>query len=87
MDGLDSLYVEGGQTAIIDAVYLTSEHVSEYKKGDDSDRRRRALIVITDGEDRASFYSPGANSLRDCAKKTCRFTSSVLSASSTRKVA
>ncbi|HEY3042216.1 MAG TPA: VWA domain-containing protein, partial [Pyrinomonadaceae bacterium] len=28
-----------------------------YKKGDDSDRRRRALIVITDGEDRASFYS------------------------------
>ena len=58
MDGLDSLYVEGGQTAIIDAVYLTSEHVSEYKKGNDSDRRRRALIVITDGEDRASFYSP-----------------------------
>ncbi len=58
MDGLDSLYVEGGQTAIIDAVYLTAEHVAEYKKGNDSDRRRRALIVITDGEDRSSFYSP-----------------------------
>jgi Ca-activated chloride channel homolog len=57
MDGLDSLYVEGGQTAIIDAVYLTAEHVAEYKKGNDSDRRRRALIVITDGEDRSSFYS------------------------------
>jgi Ca-activated chloride channel homolog len=57
MDGLDSLYVEGGQTAIIDAVYLTAEHVAEYKKGDDNDRRRRALIVITDGEDRSSFYS------------------------------
>jgi Ca-activated chloride channel family protein len=56
MDGLDSLYVEGGQTAIIDAVYLTAEHVAEYKKGNDSDRRRRALIVITDGEDRSSFY-------------------------------
>ena len=56
MDGLDSLYVEGGQTAITDAVYLSAEHVSEYKKGDDSDRRRRALIVITDGEDRSSFY-------------------------------
>jgi Ca-activated chloride channel family protein len=56
MDGLDSLYVEGGQTAIIDAVYLTAEHVAEYKKGNDSDRRRRALIVITDGEDRVSFY-------------------------------
>jgi len=56
MDGLDSLYVEGGQTAIIDAVYLSAEHVSEYKKGGDDDRRRRALIVITDGEDRNSFY-------------------------------
>jgi Ca-activated chloride channel family protein len=56
MDGMDSLYVEGGQTAVIDAVYLTAEHVAEYKKGNDSDRRRRALIVITDGEDRNSFY-------------------------------
>ena len=56
MDGLDSFYVEGGQTAIIDAVYLSAEHVSEYKKGDDTDKRRRALIVITDGEDRNSFY-------------------------------
>ena len=56
MDGLDSLYVEGGQTAVIDAVYLSSERVAEYKKGDDNDRRRRALIVITDGEDRNSFY-------------------------------
>ena len=55
-DGLDSFYVEGGQTAIIDAVYLSAEHVSEYRKGDQSDRRRRALIVITDGEDRNSFY-------------------------------
>ena len=56
MDGLDSFYVEGGQTAIIDAVYLSAEHVSDYKKGDEGDRRRRALIVITDGEDRNSFY-------------------------------
>jgi Ca-activated chloride channel family protein len=56
MDGLDSFYIEGGQTAIIDAVYLSAEHVSEYKRGDEGDRRRRALIVITDGEDRNSFY-------------------------------
>jgi Ca-activated chloride channel family protein len=56
MDALDNLYVEGGQTAVIDAVYLTAEHVAEYKKNDESDRRRRALIVITDGEDRSSFY-------------------------------
>jgi Ca-activated chloride channel family protein len=56
-EALDSLYVEGGQTAVIDAVYLSAERVANYKKGDDvNDRRRRALIVVTDGEDRASFY-------------------------------
>ena len=56
MDGLDTLYIEGGQTAVIDGVYLAAEHVAEYKKGGDDDRRRRALIVVTDGEDRASYY-------------------------------
>jgi Ca-activated chloride channel homolog len=56
-DALDSMYIEGGQTAIIDAVYLAAERIAGYKKGDDlSDRRRRALIVVTDGEDRSSFY-------------------------------
>lgn len=56
LEGLDNMYVEGGQTAVIDAVFLASERVAEYKKGDDNDRRRRALIVVTDGEDRVSFY-------------------------------
>ncbi|MEP6569827.1 MAG: VWA domain-containing protein [Acidobacteriota bacterium] len=54
---LDDFFIEGGQTAIIDAVYLAAEHAAEYKKGNDSDRRRRALIVVTDGEDRGSTYS------------------------------
>jgi len=56
LEGLDNMYVEGGQTAVIDAVYLSAERVAEFKKGDDNDRRRRALIVVTDGEDRVSFY-------------------------------
>lgn len=56
IDGIDGFYVEGGQTAVIDAVYLSAEHVADYKRGDTTDRRRRALIVITDGEDRNSFY-------------------------------
>ena len=56
MDALDNMYIEGGQTAVIDAVYLASERIADYKKGDDNDRRRRALIVVTDGEDRVSFY-------------------------------
>lgn len=57
LDGLDTLYIEGGQTAVIDGVYLAAEHVATYQKGGDDDRRRRALIVVTDGEDRASYYS------------------------------
>lgn len=56
MDALDSMYIEGGRTAIVDAVYLSSEHVSRYKKSEFDDRRRRALIVVTDGEERDSFY-------------------------------
>jgi Ca-activated chloride channel homolog len=57
MDALDTLYIEGGQTAVIDGVYLAAEHVANYKKSRDDDRRRRALIVVTDGEDRASYYA------------------------------
>lgn len=57
LEAVDNLYVEGGQTAVIDGVYLAAEHVADYKKGGDDDRRRRALIVVTDGEDRASYYN------------------------------
>lgn len=56
-DSLDNLYTEGGQTAIIDAVYLAAEKVSEYESREkNADRKRRALILISDGEDRDSFY-------------------------------
>ena len=56
-DALDNLYIEGGQTAIIDAVYLAAQRVAENeRKGGDSDRTRRALILVTDGEDRDSYY-------------------------------
>jgi Ca-activated chloride channel family protein len=56
IDSIDTLYTEGGQTAIVDAVYVSAEHVARYKKGGTDDRRRRALIVVTDGEDRGSQY-------------------------------
>lgn len=56
-DALDDMYIEGGQTAVMDAVYLSAEHATQHKKGDPlDDKRRRALILVTDGEDRASFY-------------------------------
>jgi Ca-activated chloride channel family protein len=57
MDGLDQLYIEGGQTAVIDGVYLAAGHVADYKNTASDDRRRRALIVVTDGEDRQSYYN------------------------------
>jgi Ca-activated chloride channel family protein len=54
---MDKMYTEGGQTAVLDAVYLGAEHAGKHKKGDPlSDKRRRALILVTDGEDRNSFY-------------------------------
>ena len=56
IDELDNLYIEGGQTAVIDGVFLGAEHVAEYRKGNSDDRRLRALIVVTDGEDKNSYY-------------------------------
>jgi len=58
IDALDRMHIDGGQTAVIDAVMLTAEKLAKYKKGDAlGDRRRRALILVTDGEDRSSVYN------------------------------
>lgn len=56
-EALDNLFIEGGQTAIIDAVYLAAEKVDEYERSrDPNDKKRRALILVSDGEDRDSYY-------------------------------
>ena len=57
-DALDNLYIEGGQTAIIDAVYLAAGKVTDHDKDESKvDRKRRALILVSDGEDVSSYYS------------------------------
>lgn len=57
-DALDNMYIEGGQTAIIDAVYLSVERLNQSSTAQkDLDRTRRAIVLVTDGEDRSSFYS------------------------------
>jgi len=57
-DALDNLFIEGGQTAIIDAVYLAVENIDAYERSNSStDRKRRALILVSDGEDRNSYYN------------------------------
>jgi Ca-activated chloride channel family protein len=54
-NGLDTLYVEGGQTAVVDAVYLAVEKL-EKQAVSDNKPRRQALVLATDGEERNSFY-------------------------------
>lgn len=52
---LGALTSRWGGSTVIDAVYLTAQRISEYKK-DDGVNRRRAIILITDGNDRRSHY-------------------------------
>ena len=54
-NALENLHVEGGQTAIIDALYLSANEVLKREKANKS--TRNALILISDGEDRDSFYN------------------------------
>ena len=54
VQALSTFYVEGGQSAIIDAIYVGAEHVSKHNAKNPG--RRKVLIVITDGEDRNSYY-------------------------------
>ncbi|HEV7891554.1 MAG TPA: VWA domain-containing protein [Pyrinomonadaceae bacterium] len=51
----DDVFVEGGQTAINDALYLAAGHVAKYKQTQ-TGPRRYSLVIVTDGEDRNSFY-------------------------------
>jgi VWFA-related protein len=51
-ESLKSLNVEEGQSAVLDALYLAVEHTVKHAQNN----RRQALVLITDGEDRASFY-------------------------------
>ena len=51
-DAVQNMFIEGGQTAILDAVKSASDYLSQNARSDDG--RLRALVLVTDGEDRAS---------------------------------
>src|SRR5262245_10105106 len=53
--GLDTLYVEGGASAVVDAIYLAADKLAKVPAN--NTLRRRALVLVTDGEDRNSFYT------------------------------
>lgn len=44
-----------GQTAVLDALHISVEHTVKHKAADVN--ARRAIVLISDGEDRASYYS------------------------------
>jgi Ca-activated chloride channel family protein len=55
-EALDGIYVEGGQTAVMDAINRAVEyHKKSRRSGGGGDvARRHAIVLITDGEDRGS---------------------------------
>ena len=55
---LRTFYVEGGQSAVIDALYIGASAFAEFKKT--SRDRRKVIVIITDGEDRNSYYKQEA---------------------------
>lgn len=57
LDGLKSFGVEPGQSAVIDAVYLSANKIAETQI---DNSYRQALILISDGEERASYYTQDA---------------------------
>jgi VWFA-related protein len=53
LGALDKLFTDLGQSAVVDAVYMSAERIAQQTK---AGQRRPALILITDGEDRRSYY-------------------------------
>lgn len=51
---IDAMYVEGGSTALLDTVFLSAQRVAQQRPTEAA--YRRAVILITDGEERASYY-------------------------------
>ena len=51
-DAVQNMFVEGGQTAILDAVKISAEYLAKSARTDAG--RARALVIVTDGEDRES---------------------------------
>ena len=54
--GLQGFYIEGGQSAVVDAVYVGAQKLATVKTDPDH-LRRKSLVLVTDGEDRNSFYT------------------------------
>ena len=54
LESLKLIRIEPGLSAIIDALYVAAERVAQHNKTSES--RRKAIVIITDGEDRNSRH-------------------------------
>ena len=51
-DATENMYIEGGLTAILDAVNFSARHLAENSRSEPG--RTRVLVLVTDGDERAS---------------------------------
>lgn len=54
---LGSMKAEGGATALLDALYLSGDYLLKNMPAAGSMSRTRALLLVSDGEDRNSYYN------------------------------
>ncbi|HSE17487.1 MAG TPA: VWA domain-containing protein [Pyrinomonadaceae bacterium] len=54
LTAIDKFFIEKGQSAVIDALYVAANAFAKFNKT--SKERRKVVVIITDGEDRNSFY-------------------------------
>ena len=54
LTAIDKFFIEKGQSAVIDALYVAASSFAKFNKT--SKDRRRVVVIISDGEDRNSFY-------------------------------
>lgn len=52
---IDNFFTEGGETAVVDALYLAGEDILKRRKT--APNKRYAIVLISDGEDRSSYYT------------------------------
>jgi Ca-activated chloride channel homolog len=64
-DAAESLYIQGGPTAIVDALYFSAKYLA--KSSNNAPGRQKVLILISDGDERqsATKYEDLAKFLKD----------------------
>jgi VWFA-related protein len=55
-NALDSMRIQGGQTAMLDALYTAGDYLIKNASRADATKRSLALVLVTDGEDRKSTH-------------------------------